>query len=286
MARMLKIKQLLKQWVIPPAPLRVWQLLFASKKCDSFTKEQKILLDENKIIKDRHCGQRCFILGAGSSVKKQDLTKLDGECILAVSNTFVHPDYPTIKPQYHILPSVIGGHGKLYSLEKFVDWFREMEQKTLDAEMFLHIGDKDIIDNNGLFKDKVIHWNEYVPWDEKCDFPLDISHVPSVWSVSEFAITVALYLGFDKIYLLGFDHDWFNGPLVYFYDYHTEHKLEPSAEKLLFADAEFQMLRHARIFKKYKCLYQMKQNIYNANADPNHYMDVFPKVDYNSLFGE
>jgi len=30
----------------------------------------------------------------------------------------------------------------------------------------------------------------------------------------------------------------------------------------------------------------MKQNIYNANADPNHYMDVFPKVDYNSLFGE
>jgi len=44
------------------------------------------------------------------------------------------------------------------------------------------------------------------------------------------------------------------------------------------------MRRHAYIFKKYKFLSSMKKNVYNANANPRHYLDVFPKVDYDSLF--
>jgi hypothetical protein len=30
----------------------------------------------------------------------------------------------------------------------------------------------------------------------------------------------------------------------------------------------------------------IKMNIYNANANPNTYVDVFPKVDFDSLFDE
>ena len=71
----------------------------------------------------------------------------------------------------------------------------------------------------------------------------------------------------------------------YFYDEKKEHALKPNLKKLSFADAEFQMRRHAYIFKKYKNLYSLKKNIFNANADPNHYMDVFPKVDFDKLFG-
>ncbi len=242
------------------------------------------LLDENKLLLDRHKGKRCFILGAGSSIAKQDLKKLAGEYVISVSNTYVHPDYPLLKPQYHVLPPILSGHDKLYSKEQFAEWLKEMDQKTLGAEMFFHIGDKTLIDANGLFENRIIHWNEYCPWDESCNFPLDLSKVPQIWSVSEYAIEVALYLGFEKIYLLGFDHDWFNGPLVYFYDHKTQHVMKPSEEKLKFADAEFQMRRHAYIFKKYKCLYRIKENIYNANANPNHYLDVFPKVNFESLF--
>jgi len=72
--------------------------------------------------------------------------------------------------------------------------------------------------------------------------------------------------------------------LVYFYDHTKEHALRPDQSDLSFADSEFQMRRHAYIFKKYKYLYSMKKNIYNANANPRHYLDVFPKVDYDSLF--
>jgi len=93
-----------------------------------------------------------------------------------------------------------------------------------------------------------------------------------------------MYLGFENIYLVGIDHDWFNGPLVYFYDHASEHAMKPDAESVSFADSEFQMRRHADIFRKYKYLYSIKRNIFNANANPKHYLDVFPKVDYDALF--
>jgi hypothetical protein len=243
-------------------------------------------LKKNNAIFNRHKGERCFVLGAGSSIAKQDLRKLAGECVISVSNTFVHPDYPVFKPRYHVLPPILQGHGVLYTQEKFVGWLREMDQKTLNAEMFFHIGDKDLIDSNGLFKNRIIHWNEYCVWDGTCDFPLDLANVPSVGSVSEFAITVALYLGFDEVYLLGFDHDWFNGPMVFFYDHKTQHAMAPDEKLIPQVDSEFQMRRHADMFKKYKCLYQLKKNIYNANADAKTYVDTFPRVNYESLFND
>lgn len=278
-------KKFLKTWVLPP---RIFSSLTDARsnlKRRFLRNDNKILLQQNAQIKNRHVGSRCFILGAGSSIAKQDLKKLDGEFVISVSNTFVHKDFAIIKPKYHVLPNIIRGHGTLYPQEDFVMWLLEMEQKTLDAEMFFHIGDRDMIESNGLFKGRVIHWNEYGSnWNGDLSYPIDLSNVPSIGSVSEYAITVALYLGFDKIYLIGIDHDWFNGPMVYFYNHKTEHAMKPTADKLKFADAEFQMRRHADIFLKYKYMYGIKKNIFNANSDPNHYMDVFPKVNFDSLF--
>ena len=244
--------------------------------------ENKTLLAKNNELRDRHRGERCFILGAGSSIKKQDLKKLKGEVVISVSNTFVHPDYPIFRPRYHVLPPIVTH--SMYEAEKIVKWLKEMEEKTLDAEMFFHTGDRGLIEENGLFKDRSIYWVEYATWDGSADTPIDLSKVPLLWSVSELAITVALFMGFESVYLLGFDHDWFNGPLVYFYDEKKEHAMQPDKDKLAFADSEFQMRRHAEIFKKYKYLYGISKNIYNANADPESYVDVFPKVDYHSLF--
>ena len=243
------------------------------------------ILKQNEELKDRHVGSRCFIFGAGSSVKEQDISKLEGEFVISVSNTFVHPVFSRIKPRYHVLPPLLNSHGRFQSEEKFAGWLRAIEVATGDAEMFMHIGDRGMVERNGLFKNRIIHWVEYsVALDENFDAPINLVCVPSIWSVSELALTVGVYLGFDKIYLVGIDHDWFNGVLVYFYDHTKEHALRPDQSDLSFADSEFQMRRHAYIFKKYKYLYSMKKNIYNANANPRHYLDVFPKVDFDSLF--
>lgn len=283
---MSSLKQFVRTWVAPPGFLSLLSSARYRLKQPVWRSEDKKLLAQNKDLKARHTGSRCFILGAGSSIAQQDLNKLAGEYVISVSNTFVHPDYSSIRPRYHVLPAILLGHDKYYPKEKFVTWLKEMESRTLDAEMFFHIGDREMIESNGLFRGRTLHWVEYAPWDGSMNTPIDLSKVPTIWSVSELAITTAIYLGFEEIYLIGIDHDWFNGPLVYFYDANKDHKMQPT-EKLLQqhgVDAEFQMRRHADIFRKYKYLYGLKRNIFNANANPNHYLDVFPKVDYDSLF--
>lgn len=277
-------KRFVKTWLIPPGILLTLKRLKDYWQSLPLSAEGNRLLADNQRLKDRHIGSRCFILGAGSSIQNQDISKLEGEFVISVSNTFVHPDFFRIQPRYHVLPSLIKGHGSVYSVNKFVAWLKIMEASTGNAEMFMHIGDRKMIEENGLFKNRVIHWVEYATWNGDFNAPIDLMRVPNIWSVSELALTVAVYLGFDQIYLIGMDHDWFVGPLVYFYDHAKQHEMKPNSDDLSFADSEFQMRRHADIFRKYKYLFSIKKNIYNANANPSHYLDVFPKVDYDALF--
>ncbi|MDD2806223.1 MAG: hypothetical protein PHV33_11760 [Elusimicrobiales bacterium] len=219
-------------------------------------------------------------------MKNYDLLKLRGEHVISVSNTFVHPDYSRIKPMYHVLPSLLQSHGHIHEREQLVTWLKQMEQSIGGAEIFLHFGDKALIEQSGLFNGIRIHWVEYSPWNGAFDVPIDLKRIPSIGSVSELALTLAIFLGYDNIYLLGIDHDWFNGLFVYFYDHATQHVMRPNQDTLSFADSEFQMRRHADIFRKYKYLRSLHPGIYNVNLNPNHYLDVFPKVDYASLFNK
>lgn len=281
---MFSYKRFIQQWLLSPG---IWQKLMMTKARLRFalqSDDDKRLLAANERFKDRHRGSRCFIMGAGSSIKGQDIKQLEGEIVISVSNTFVHPDFQLIKPHYHVVPSLIASHGELHNEESWVTWLKLMENATGDAEMFFHLGDRKMIEGNGLFKNRTIHWVEYSWWNGDFGTPIDLMHVPHIMSVSELAITVALHLGFDKIYLIGIDHDWFNDLFLYFYDHTKEHALRPDQSDLSFVDSEFQMRRHAEIFRKYKYLFSKYKNIFNGNPNPNHYLDVFPRVEFNSLF--
>ena len=59
------------------------------------------VLRENIKYKDVHKGERCFILGSGHSILKQDLTKLRGEIVITQNHFHVHPDIDVIQPKYH-----------------------------------------------------------------------------------------------------------------------------------------------------------------------------------------
>jgi hypothetical protein len=277
------LKAFVRNWILPPA---FYSVLKRPRKTPSLQSPEvnNNVTKENGNLLDTYKGKRCFILGGGSSVKQQDLKRMQGEFVISVSNTYVHPDYASFRPGFHVLPPILFGHSKLYSEAKFISWLKEMDEKLYGAEIFMHLGDKRLVDENKIFGNRKIHWVEYCKWNGEMDTPVDLARIPHIWSVSELAITIAVYMGFDEIYLLGFDHDWFNGPLVYFYDAQKEHLMQPTKESLKFADSEFQMRRHADIFKKYKYLFNIRKNIYNANANPSSYVDIFPRVKYESLF--
>ena len=125
----------------------------------------------------------------------------------------------------------------------------------------------------------------YVPWDGETVTPINLHEVPQVKTASEVILTIALFLGFKEIYMLGFDHDWFNARNVYFNQEENKkffsQKRESKEEKF---DSIHQMEAHAEMFRKYKVFYALRKNIYNANSDENSYVDTFPKIKYEVLF--
>ena len=241
----------------------------------------------NNRFKNKHLHDRCFIVGTGPSIKKQDLTLLKDEIDIGVSGLFQHKDIDIINPMYYVLPPVFRGHGKLFDEDNYIQWFKSMDKALKDTTvMIMDIGDKRYIEKYKIFENKEIVWKNYLPWNIGQNiFNIDILSMPGVWSVSESAIQSVLYLGFKKNYILGFDHTWYNDIWDHFTDdylqYFEETKLN---ECKVWIDSEHEMIRHAKIFNKYKRLYSIKQNIYNANADQNSYVDTFPKVKLKSLF--
>ena len=79
----------------------------------------------NSSLKNRHQGQRCFILGNGPSVKHLDLTSLQGEIVFSVSNGYLHKGYSDLAPAYHCIPQITYGKMDESSTKA---WFEEIGQ--------------------------------------------------------------------------------------------------------------------------------------------------------------
>ena len=280
------MKKFIKDWLIPPRILNSilnYKGILLQKW--RYTKQD---FQKNIDLKNIHMDKRCFIVGTGPSIKDQDLTLLKDEIVIGVSGLFNHKDISILQPNYYVLAPVFEYHLQYNKADQYISWLKAMDNTLSDdVVMILHIGDKKYVEEYNIFSNKKIYWDNYIPWHGDEIKEIDLAAIPDIYSVSETAIHVALYLGFKEIYMLGFDHNWFEGLHVYFddkeYNKYFENTGKKSAEKFGF-DSEFQMLRHAKIFNKYKKLYALKKNIYNANADQNNYVDTFPKVKYESLF--
>jgi hypothetical protein len=278
------MKQSIKQ-ILPPIILTKLQLTRAMFR--NYQDSKGIDKIYNDRMKNKYLKDRCFIVGTGPSIKEQDLTLLKDEIVIGVSGLFQHKDIDIINPKYYVLPPVFRGHGKLYDEDNFIQWFKSMDKALKDTTvMILDIGDKKYIDKYKIFKDKEIIWKNYLPWNTEQNInKIDILLMPGIWSVSESAIQSALYLGFKENYILGFDHTWYDDIWNHFTDDYMkdfdENKLDDCKE---WVDSEHEMIRHAKIFNKYKKLYALKENIYNANANQDSYVDTFPKVKFEDLF--
>ena len=280
------MKQFLKKWILPP--LIFQNVIKYAKIMKNYFKYSTLDFQKNIDLKNIHTDKRCFVVGTGPSIKDQDLTLLKDEIVIGISGLFNHKDINSIQPNYYVLAPVFEYHLKFNKEETYINWLKEMDDTLSDdVIMIIHIGDKSYIDKYKIFVNKKIYWDQYIPWENEDMGEVNLAKIPNINSVSESALYLALYLGFEKIYILGFDHNWFEGLHLYFdtekYNKHFETTGEKSVEKFGF-DAEFQMRRHARIFDKYKKLYAFKENIYNANANENSYVDTFPKVKYEDLF--
>lgn len=164
------------------------------------------ILKENDRFLNLHRGQRCFILGSGHSIKEQDLTKLAGEIVITQNHFHAHELIQVINPTYHVnVPK--------YQSSDFDDdwraWLKSMDER-LPRETIFFFGKntKYLVDQMDLFQGRSYYMKHGYNAMAARRAPVDITHtIMAVPTVLTQCLAIAIFMGFQEIYLLGFDLD-------------------------------------------------------------------------------
>lgn len=277
----MKIKEILREWVIPPA---LYKQLNRVKNYFRYQKHKKVLA-RNIIFKNKHQGGKCIILLTGRSIMDVNLSLYDKYVKIAVSDFFLYPNVEQLNISYYC----IGQHHPPFTPTDIKRRFKSVDSKMpKNCVIFISIKDKNIVEEENLFKGREIYYYTHTNSSEFQEIDL-CKPIPSVQSVSILALYVAIYMGFQEIYLLGCDHDWLAKPS---YKYEYKHFYNEATQKALSigqepppASYEELLICALNLWKQYKFIQKLaqKKNIIIYNATKDSYLDIFPFINLNDV---
>jgi hypothetical protein len=241
------------------------------------------MIDKEKLssLKNIYKEKRCFLVGNGPSLLKTDLELMKNDISFALNRISII--YPKTKwrPTHYVLVSECMGHNFPHIFEQDIDPHLNMGIPVFLNSDFANPGKCPRYEKYVGLKDRIHFVNCYgdrnYPYFEK-DWSYDITKTTTKPGSSIIAlIQIACYMGFKNIYLIGCDlgyKDIKNGVDVnHFmkeYDF-VEHNA--SIHNNIMADAH-------GLAKKMTNKIGVK--IYNATVGGN--LEVYPRVDFNTLF--
>lgn len=147
-------------------------------------------------FKDKHKGERCFIIGNGPSLRAEDLEMLKNEITFAANR--IYEIFPKInwRPTYYCVQDFV-----------LINQIKEEIKKVECKEKFIAINSK------WIYKFKIDNCRYFYLNTENYDtipkFSKDISkEVFEGYTITYGMIQLAKYLGFKEIYLIGVDHSY------------------------------------------------------------------------------
>lgn len=217
-----------------------------------------------------HKGKRCFIVANGPSLKDTDLSLLKDEYTFGMNRIYLNAEKSGFLPKFIVVMDI-------------------------DIQLMQFTADYD-----DLKLTKFFNWNARKLFSSKpnltyfrCDFPPKFSTdmTESAWgghSVNNVCIQLAYYMGFDEVYLVGKDHSYEKtgvpGALVKSTGNESNH----------FIKGYYKPGMSWRIpdYKGEELAYTMAKEAFEKSgrkifdATINGKLNIFPKVDYYSLFKE
>lgn len=258
------------------------------------------VLSRNKVLAQSQSGKRCFILATGPSIKDQDLLQLRNENIFVVNNFWRHPQFKEIQPKFYVYIDPAGfqkgGRGNYWS-EQFSTHAATLN--TVPLTSFFSVEAKVLIETNNLFPGHSIYYLASAGFFKKnLDFNIDISQIiPKTKNVVIASIIIAVYMGFEEIYLLGCEHSFLAIPnkvydaVDHFYETKEFDTNNPEQVKYYNPNpvtSYEETIHHAGIlFQNYRLLKaklaKEKPKVKIFNATPNSFLDVFPYIKFEDI---
>jgi len=250
------------------------------------TADDRRVLARNAKLKNKHLGERAFVIGTGPSIQRQDLRPLGHEITFAVSGFWKHPVVELWQPTYYCLSDPL----LFYGSETMREFFSSLTSRTPESTYFVPLSGRTVVEQQNLLPAEQTYYIS-IDGDLSNGIPrvLDLeAHVPSAMIVAQMCIVIALYMGMCPIYLLGLDHDWLahRGETKHFYSGHAGLEKHPEVRPVL-GDWSYRFLMECQLagWRGYENLrqYATDHNSKILNATDGGFLDVFERVDYVDL---
>lgn len=252
----------------------------------SLSPNEQRLLDRNRAFKDKHKGQRCFVIGNGPSLKTQELSPLANEVTFVMSGFWKHSIVEKWQPTYYCFadPLFFDGSGPMR------EFFKHLRPRIHSSTFVVPLYGAKIIKEQDLLP--VEHTNYVQFRGSLSDARIANLHltkfIPGVQSTSQLCIMAAIYMGCSPIYLLGLDHDWLShrGMDKHFYpDKTIENHPEAHGDVSRYYYKD-QARAVVNLWGGYEVLLRVCQRdgILIFNCTEGGFLDVFPRANYDGLF--
>lgn len=258
--------------------------------------EAKEVLKNNEQFHNAYQGKRCFVLGNGPSLKEIDLSILKDEYTFTVNQIARRVDFPKLHTNFHFWADPAFFR---IDLEKPEDLELLNVMKSVDTEdnhpiVFFPYDQRGFAKTHDL--EKKLHIHYYVSRNETKIETIDYTDfVPAFHTVVQWCITMAIYMGFTEIYLLGCDNTSLINQIqlaagkddfVYGYD------VSENEKKRMDALLESHSLRayvysYMKVLEDYKKLYDYcnEHNLKLFNCTKHSAIDCIPKKELCIVFG-
>lgn len=245
--------------------------VFPTKKIYDIYEKNICLHKELEVYKDKHKGERCFIIGNGPSLTVEDLEKLRTNKEITFGSNRIYLIYKDTlwRPTYYVAIDALGIQHSDIGMAQCLN-------ETAFVADFYYIN---LPHMEGINRFSML--NKIYDADEDIYFSDDITKgIASGRTVTYAMIQLACFMGFSDIYLLGVDFSWGEGGQdTHFcknYSNEREDKLQRTQAIL---DKEEISLAYT-VAKKYAA----QRHIHIYNATRGGYLEVFDRINFDSLF--
>lgn len=227
---------------------------------------------QNKKIeayKNKYAGERCFIVATGPSIKAEDLDKLEEkqEFCFSMNKIFYGFEKTSWRPGIYV--------GEDSNLLKY---YGEEIRKNINGPKFL----ADTYNNEIDYGELVYTFHmSYPEKEERPGYGEDFSYgYVSGYSVVFACIYLAIYMGFNQLYIIGADmnysHDMSSSENHFYGDKDTISKKDVTINQPFFFDTVHRNYEFARLFAE-------ARNVQIYNATRGGRLEAFERVNFDEL---